>query len=68
EAASIHASLLPLIRALFATTNPIAVKWAMRELGFATGECRLPLDAMPENVAAQLRPLLAPYRETVSSP
>ena len=68
EAASIHASLLPLIRTLFATTNPIAVKWAMRELGFATGECRLPLDAMPENVAAQLRPLLAPYRETVSSP
>ena len=68
EAAGIHASLLPLIRALFATTNPIAVKWAMRELGFAAGECRLPLDAMPDNVAAQLRPLLAPYRETVSSP
>lgn len=68
EAARIHRSLLPLIRALFATTNPIAVKWAMRELGFATGECRLPLDTMPDNVAALLRPLLAPYRETVSSP
>ncbi len=40
-------SLLPLIDALFATTSPIPVKWAMRQLGFRVGECRLPLDAMP---------------------
>ncbi len=51
RAAHIHLSLLPLIRALFATTNPIAVKWAMRQLGFKTGECRLPLDTIPEAVA-----------------
>jgi 4-hydroxy-tetrahydrodipicolinate synthase len=62
EAAQIHASLLPLIDALFATTNPIAVKWAMQQLGFRVGECRLPLDAMPSAVAERLRPLLAPYR------
>jgi 4-hydroxy-tetrahydrodipicolinate synthase len=61
EASRIHASLLPLIDALFATTSPIPVKWAMRQLGFAVGECRLPLDAMPAGVAARLRPLLAPY-------
>ncbi|HEY8297673.1 MAG TPA: 4-hydroxy-tetrahydrodipicolinate synthase [Candidatus Baltobacteraceae bacterium] len=61
-AARIHLGLLPLIDALFSTTNPIAIKWAMRELGFAAGECRLPLDAMPEPLAAQLRPLIAPYR------
>jgi 4-hydroxy-tetrahydrodipicolinate synthase len=67
EAAQIHASLLPLIDALFATTSPIPVKWAMRELGFAVGECRLPLDAMPHTVAERLRPLIAPYALPVES-
>lgn len=61
EAARIHRSLLPLIRGLFATTNPIPVKWAMREAGFAVGECRLPLDAMPETLAQRLRPVIAPF-------
>ncbi|HEY9180603.1 MAG TPA: 4-hydroxy-tetrahydrodipicolinate synthase [Candidatus Baltobacteraceae bacterium] len=67
EAVRIHASLLPLIQALFATTNPIAVKWAMRELGFQTGECRLPLDTIPDAVAQRLRPLLEVYREPALS-
>jgi 4-hydroxy-tetrahydrodipicolinate synthase len=62
EAARIHLSLLPLIDALFATTNPIAIKWCMNELGFAAGQCRLPLDSMPENVAARLRPMLEHYK------
>ncbi|HXO17080.1 MAG TPA: 4-hydroxy-tetrahydrodipicolinate synthase [Candidatus Dormibacteraeota bacterium] len=61
EAARIHASLLPLIDALFATSSPIPVKWAMRQLGFRVGECRLPLDAMPAGVADRLMPLIAPY-------
>jgi 4-hydroxy-tetrahydrodipicolinate synthase len=61
EAAQLHASLLPLIDALFATTSPIPVKWAMRRLGFAVGECRLPLDAMPPAIADRLQPLIAPY-------
>ncbi|MGZ3504550.1 MAG: 4-hydroxy-tetrahydrodipicolinate synthase [Vulcanimicrobiaceae bacterium] len=60
-AAQLHLGLLPLIDALFMTTNPIPVKWAMRQLGFAAGECRLPLDGMPEPLAEKLRPLLAPY-------
>ncbi len=63
EAARIHLSLLPLIRALFATTNPIAVKWAMRQLGFKTGECRLPLDAMPDALAQVLLPMLERFRD-----
>jgi 4-hydroxy-tetrahydrodipicolinate synthase len=67
EAAQIHASLLPLIDALFATTSPIPIKWAMRQLGFAVGECRLPLDAMPSGVADRLRPLVAPYMSPVQS-
>ena len=61
EAAQIHASLLPLIDALFATTSPIPVKWAMGQLGFKVGACRLPLDEIPLAVADRLRPLLAPY-------
>ena len=61
KAARIHLDLLPLIDALFATTNPIGVKWAMREMGFATGECRLPLDGMPQAAAQQVRPLLSKY-------
>ncbi len=61
EAAQIHASLLPLIDALFATTSPIPVKWAMSQLGFKVGACRLPLDEIPLAVADRLRPLLAPY-------
>lgn len=61
EAARIHASLLPLIDALFATTSPIPIKWAMRQLGFSVGECRLPLDAIPSSVADRLRPLIVPY-------
>jgi len=61
EAARIHASLLPLIDAIFATTSPIPIKWAMKQLGFNVGECRLPLDGMPEQLARNLQPLLAQY-------
>ena len=67
EAARIHASLLPLIDALFATTSPIPVKWAMRQRGFRVGDCRLPLDDMPEGLVARLRPLLAPYASPPST-
>jgi 4-hydroxy-tetrahydrodipicolinate synthase len=58
EAARIHRSLLPLIDALFAYTSPIPIKWAMGELGFHVGKCRLPLDDMPQSLIARLRPLV----------
>ncbi|MBV9233792.1 MAG: 4-hydroxy-tetrahydrodipicolinate synthase [Candidatus Eremiobacteraeota bacterium] len=61
EAAQIHASLLPLMEALFATTSPIPIKWALTQLGFEVGPCRLPLDEIPQDVANRLRPLLYPY-------
>jgi len=61
RASSIHAALLGLIDALFATTNPIGIKWAMNQLGFAAGNCRLPLDEIPAAVADRLRPLVAAY-------
>jgi 4-hydroxy-tetrahydrodipicolinate synthase len=62
EATRIHLETLELIDGLFSITNPIVVKWAMNHLGFDAGPCRLPLDAMPDAVAARVRPLLARYR------
>jgi 4-hydroxy-tetrahydrodipicolinate synthase len=67
EATRIHLSLLPLIKALFATTNPIPVKWAMNQIGFAAGECRLPLDTIPGALADRLRPILERYRPAAVS-
>jgi 4-hydroxy-tetrahydrodipicolinate synthase len=61
-AARIHRDLSPLIAALFQTTNPIPVKWAMGRYGFDTGPCRSPLSAMPDALATALEPLIAPYR------
>ena len=61
-AGRIHRDLAPLIAALFATTNPIPVKWAMGRYGFEAGACRSPLGVMPESLAATLEPLIAPYR------
>lgn len=63
EAAEIAASLLGLIDALFATTSPIPIKWAMNQAGFSAGGCRLPLDAMPPALAARLQPSIAPFLE-----
>jgi len=63
RAAAQHLALTPLFASLFATTSPIPVKWAMRELGFAVGDCRSPLGVMPEALAETLGTLLAPYRE-----
>lgn len=63
RASEIYLELAPLVATIFATTSPIPVKWAMNELGFALGECRSPLGAMPEDLAARLRPLLEPYRD-----
>ncbi|MDI3298147.1 MAG: 4-hydroxy-tetrahydrodipicolinate synthase [Bacillota bacterium] len=48
EARRIHLELLPLHKALFVTTNPIPVKWALGRTGFPVGECRPPLAALPE--------------------
>lgn len=38
-----QAKLLPLIRAMFAETNPAPIKYAMAHLGLCSGEVRLPL-------------------------
>ena len=43
EAREIERSLVPILKAMFITTNPIPVKYAMKQLGFATGPLLLPL-------------------------
>ena len=43
EARAIELSLVPILKAMFITTNPIPVKYAMKQLGFATGPLLLPL-------------------------
>jgi 4-hydroxy-tetrahydrodipicolinate synthase len=58
EAATTFRQMLPLFAELFAAPNPIPVKWAMRQLGFKVGECRLPLDALPVANAGRLQALL----------
>lgn len=57
-ATALHLKYLPLFDALFATTNPIPVKCALRLLGWDVGECRLPLSATPEAIEAQMRSVL----------
>lgn len=49
QAQECHAKLSPLMKGLFATTNPILVKEALKLEGFPVGGVRLPLiDATPE--------------------
>jgi 4-hydroxy-tetrahydrodipicolinate synthase len=43
RARAVHLALLPLVRALFCTTNPIPVKVALRMCGFPAGGFRPPL-------------------------
>ncbi len=52
ECLALHRELLPLMKAVFAESNPIPVKAAMAELGFCSPELRLPLTpAKPETLA-----------------
>ena len=48
EAARIHHNLFPLVKALFAETNPIPVKYAVSLLGLCGDEPRLPLTPLTE--------------------
>lgn len=43
DAAALHHRLMPLIKVLFAESNPIPVKYAVARAGFDAGPCRLPL-------------------------
>jgi 4-hydroxy-tetrahydrodipicolinate synthase len=55
EARTLQLQLLPLVRALFAESNPIPVKTAVGWLGFDVGPLRAPLCALDEATGANLR-------------
>jgi 4-hydroxy-tetrahydrodipicolinate synthase len=67
RAASIHASLVPLVKALFAVTSPIPVKAAMQRFGFATGRCRLPLSTLTPDQERALDAALMPWTSRIPS-
>ncbi len=58
-ATEIHLKLMPLFKALFVTTNPIPIKAALRLQGWAVGDTRLPLSAVPPDVEQMLKKTLA---------
>jgi len=58
SAASLHERLLPVFKAMFVTTNPIPVKWAMSLFGLDMGPVRLPLVPPTEEEKARIREAL----------
>lgn len=62
EAAARHRNLLPLVNALFVTSNPCPVKYALNQVGFNVGQPRLPLVEPDEKSAAVIRETLQNYR------
>jgi len=64
RALQLHERLLPLCRALFCTTNPIAVKAALELEGWHVGAPRLPLLPADADVKQRLHSVLAALRPT----
>lgn len=62
SARAIHYELAPLMRALFAETNPICIKAAMALTGACSDELRLPLTKITEPNRETLRGLLSKSR------
>lgn len=58
EAGKLHRKLLPLFKGLFECPNPVAVKYALNEIGHPVGSVRLPLVPPNEQEAARIRGLL----------
>lgn len=52
---------IPLVDALFCEVNPIPVKEALNQLGWAVGSCRMPLCEMEEVHKSQLRLAMRNY-------
>ncbi len=62
EATRIQISLTPMIKAMFCEVNPIPVKYAVSQMGFDVGECRMPLCEPSEASAALIRRTLADFK------
>ena len=60
-AVELHMKYLPLMRGLFCTVNPIAVKTALSMMGLCSGEFRLPRCEPEDDVLEKIRNLLIRY-------
>ncbi len=58
-AARLHRQMLPLVNALFVTTSPIPLKYALNKVGFRVGKPRLPLIEIDPKSAAVMDAALA---------
>jgi len=63
EAREIHETLAPLVRALFAETNPIPVKEAMEIRGYGPARPRPPLNRLSEDLRAELAGILGELQD-----
>lgn len=59
EARRIHLQLFPMMKAIFATTNPVLVKAGLKLVGFPVGGVRPPLYAASAAEEATFKPFLA---------
>ncbi len=62
EAAAIHRNLVPLVNAMFISSNPAPVKYALNHLGFMVGKPRLPLVEPDEKAGAVIKDTLKKYK------
>ena len=58
ESLALQLQLLPVIDAIFCDVNPVPVKEAMNLLGWAAGECRMPLGVLSASHKAALKSVL----------
>jgi 4-hydroxy-tetrahydrodipicolinate synthase len=62
RAAQIHHSLMPLVDALFVTSSPIPLKYALNKIGMRVGSTRLPLVPIDPKSQAVMDAALASTR------
>ena len=64
SALALHDALIPLFKALFATTNPIPVKAALELNGWSVGAPRPPLCPLSDDMKRSLSNAMAALRQT----
>jgi 4-hydroxy-tetrahydrodipicolinate synthase len=62
RAAELHHRLMPLVDALFVTSSPIPLKYALNKVGMRVGNCRLPLVPIDPKSQAAMDAALANVR------
>jgi 4-hydroxy-tetrahydrodipicolinate synthase len=67
RAAQIHHHLMPLVDALFVTSSPIPLKYALNKVGMRMGDCRLPLVPIDAKSQAIMDAALANVRVDIES-